>query len=79
MSSCKISSKMKKRFRDIAIYDFKVIDLGLEGQHASACKITSKLVIPLLRYSNFSRWRPSAILDLLGRFSDDHQRVVGGL
>jgi len=37
---------------------------------------------PLLRYSNlsfFSRWRPSAILDLWGEFWDNPQREFGDL
>jgi len=42
---------------------------GPEGQYASACKISSKLVKQLLRYNKlaFSRRRPSAVLDLWGK------------
>ena len=41
-----------------------------------------EIVKPLLKYSNlsiFSRWRPSAILDLRGKFWDDSQREFDGL
>ena len=38
-----------------------------------------QLVAKVLRFFNFSRWRPSAILDLFGAYLDHPQRVLGGL
>ena len=56
--------------------DFLNNSQGSEGQCAPACKISQKSVKPQLTYSNlsiFSRWRPSAILDLWGKFWNDPQ------
>ena len=52
------------------------------GQYASLCHILSKLVKRLQRHSDltvFSKWRPSAILDLLGADWDHPRRVLDGL
>jgi len=53
-----------------------------EVQWASACKIWSKSVKSLLKYSNsfiFSIWRTSTILNLWGKFWDDRQREFDDL
>ena len=52
-----------------------------EGQHASLCKMPSKSVKWLRRnlLFDFSRWRPSAILDLQNAFLDHPRRAFGGL
>ena len=50
-----------------------------KGQTASSCQILWRSVKPLLRYSNFSIWRPSAILDLLCARLDHPRRAFGGL
>jgi len=34
-------------------------------------------VARILRFFDFSRWRPSAILDLFGVYLDHLQRVIG--
>ena len=52
------------------------------GQYASLYQILSKSVKRLQRYSDltvFSKWRPSAILDLLGVDWDHPRRVLDGL
>jgi len=54
----------------------------LEVPVASLHEISSKSVVPLRRYcnfSNFTRWRLSAILDLFGAYLDHQQWVFGGL
>ena len=38
-----------------------------------------RLVAKILRFFDFSRWRPSAILDLFGAYLDHQQWVFGGL
>jgi len=46
---------------------------AVRGQYASLCQILSKSVKQLQSYSDltfFSKWRPSAILDLLGTYWD---------
>ena len=51
-------------------------------QFASSCQILSKSVKQLLRYDDltvFSKWRPSAILDLSGAYWDHPRRLLGGL
>jgi len=51
-------------------------------QFASLYHILSKSVKRLQRYSNltgFSKWRPSAILDLLGAYWDHPRRPLDGL
>jgi len=50
----------------------------LEGRDASACQILSKLVNQL-RFFDFSRWRPSAILDSFGACLDHPQWEIVGL
>ena len=57
---------------------FKILTVrtAVGGQFASLYQILSKSVIRLHRYSDllfFSKWRPSAILGLLGAYWD-HQR-----
>jgi len=55
---------------------------AVRGQHASLYQILSKSVKLLQRYSDltvFSKWRPSAILDLLGADWDQPRRVLVGL
>ena len=52
------------------------------GQSAPACQISSKSVKRLRRYGDltvFSKWRPSAILDLSGAYWDHPRRLLGGL
>ena len=52
------------------------------GQYASLYQILSKSVKRLQRYSDLtviSKWRPSAILDLLGADWDHPRRVLDGL
>jgi len=54
----------------------------VRGQFASSCKISSKSVNRLRRYGDlmgFSKWRPSAILDLSGAHWDDPRRLLVGL
>jgi len=54
----------------------------VRGQYASLYQILSKSVKRLQRYSDltfFSKWRPSAILDLLGAEWDHPRRVLDGL
>ena len=51
-------------------------------QSASLYQILSKSVKRLQRYSDltvFSKWRPSAILDLLGAYWDHPRRPLDGL
>jgi len=51
------------------------------GQFASFCQISSQSAKRLQRYSDltvFSKWRPSAILDLLGADWDNSRRVLDG-
>jgi len=38
-----------------------------------------QLVAKILRFFDFSRWRPSAILDLFAAHLDNQYRVLGGL
>ena len=38
-----------------------------------------QLVLKILRFFDFSRWRPSAILDLFTAYLDYPQCVLGGL
>jgi len=55
---------------------------AVEGQYASLYQILSKLVKRLQRYGDltvFSKWRPSAILDLLGAYWDHPLRPLDGL
>ena len=55
---------------------------AVRGQYASLYQILSKSVKRLQRYSDltvFSKWRPSAILDLLGADWDHTRRVLDGL
>jgi len=64
--------------------NFLNIPWGIVGKCAPACQLSSNSVKQMLRYSLtiylfFSRWRPSAILDLWGKFWDDPQWVFGGL
>ena len=50
-----------------------------EGQYASSCQISRRSVKPLQRFGrivDFSRWRSSAILDLLYACSDHPHLVV---
>jgi len=53
------------------------------GQSASVCQISAKSVKRLLRYGGltvfFSKWRPSAILDLSDAYWDHPRRQLGGL
>jgi len=54
----------------------------VRGQFASPCQISSKSVTHLQRYSDltvFSKWRPSAILDLSCAYWDNPRRLLGGL
>ena len=56
--------------------------IGWRGRDAYPSQILSKLVKPWPRYGDFSifsRWRPSAILDLLCACLDHPRRVFGGL
>ena len=70
-------------YGDIAILDFQKFEiLTVRGQYASLYQILSKSVKRLQRYSDltaFSKWRPSAILDLLGADWDHPRRVLDGL
>jgi len=55
---------------------------AVRGQYASLYQISSKSVKQLQRYGNltvFSKWRPSAILHLLGVYWDHPQRPLDGL
>jgi len=56
---------------------------AVRGQYASLYQILSKSVERLQRYSDltdfFSKWRPSAILDLLGADWDHPRRLLDGL
>jgi len=55
---------------------------AVRGQYASLYQILSKSVKRLQRYSDltvFSKWRPSAIFDLLGADWDHPRRVLVGL
>ena len=55
---------------------------AVRGQYASLYQILSKSVKRLQRYSDltvFFKWRPSAILDLLGADWDHPRRVLDGL
>ena len=56
---------------------------ALWGQYASLYQISSKSVKRLQRYNDltvfFSKWRPSAIFDLLGADWDHPRRVLVGL
>jgi len=56
---------------------------AVEGQYASLYQILSKSVKRLQRYSDltvfFSKWEPSAILDLLGADWDHPRRHLDGL
>jgi len=56
---------------------------AVRGQYASLYEISSKSVKRLQRYSDltvfFSKWRPSAILDLLGVYWDHPRRPLYGL
>jgi len=51
------------------------------GQYAPECQISSKSIKRLLRwqFNIFSKWRPSAILDLSGAYWDHPRRLHGGL
>jgi len=55
---------------------------AVKGQYASLYQILSKSVKRLQRYSDltvFSKWEPSAILDLLGADRDHPRRLLDGL
>jgi len=55
---------------------------AVRGQYASLYQILSKSFKRLQRYSDLtvlSKWRPSAILDLLGADWDHPRRVLAGL
>jgi len=75
------------RWRLSAILDFlKVVNFnsrsGSEAQFASPCQILRKSVKPFRRYCrfrDFSRWRPSAILDLFYACWYHPRRVFGGI
>jgi len=54
---------------------------AVRGQYVSLCQILSKSVKRLQRYSDltvFSKWRPSAILHLLGAYWDNPRRALDG-
>ena len=69
------------------ILDFKKIRnfnsrSAARGQWASSCQISSKSAKMLQRYSNltdFEKWQPSAIFDLLGAYWDHPRWPLGGL
>jgi len=48
-------------------------------RRASSWQISSKSTNPLQRYWDFSRWQPSAILDLFRAYFDHPHRLLGGL
>ena len=48
----------------------------LKGWGALSCQISSKLVHPLRRYCDFSRWWLSAILDLFGAIWTTHEEYL---
>ena len=55
---------------------------AVRGQYASLYQILSKSVKQLQRYGDltvFAKWRPSAILDLLGADWDHPRQVLDGL
>jgi len=56
---------------------------AVRGQYASLYQILSKSVKRLQRYSDlmgfFSKWGPSAVLDLLGADWDHPRRALDGL
>jgi len=68
----KFRGDRSNRCRDISIFWFLKFQIfngrnGQEGRTASLCQILSKSRVPRPRYGDFSifsRWRPSAILDL---------------
>jgi len=67
-----------------AILVFEKFEISHVGcQSASLCQISSKSVKRLLRYGDltgfFSKWRPSAILDLSGAYWEYPRRLLGGL
>jgi len=47
--------------------------------HRAKFRPNPQFVVELLRFFDFSRWRPSAILDLFRKYSDHQRRVFGGL
>ena len=52
------------------------------GQYASSCQISPKSAKRLQRYGDltvFSKWRPSAIFDLLGADWDHQRRLLDGV
>ena len=69
-----------------AILDFQKFQIltrsGVRVQYASLYQISSKSIKRLQRYVDlpvFSKWRPSAILDLLGAYWDYPRRPLDGL
>jgi len=50
-----------------------------ESQYASTCQIVCQSVELLRRYGRFSRWRPSAVLDLFYVYLDHPRRAFVGL
>jgi len=70
----------RRHFGFLKIRNFN--DNAVRGQYASLYQILSKSVKRLQRYSDitvFSKWRPSAILDLLGADWDHPRRDLDGL
>jgi len=51
---------------------------GVEGRDVSSCQISSKSInlLQILPFFDFSRWRPSTILDLLGAYFDHPRRYL---
>jgi len=89
------SAKRFRRYRDFSIFNMAAVrhleflNFWIFGRpsdrkawYASSYQISPKSVKQLLLYSNLSfisRWRPSAILDMWGKFWDNPQREFGGV